>query len=151
MRPWISTVFLFAFAVALSAQENVFPFTANPVLIKEWQKKSESNSVLRSVSLADTIQNLPFRDDFSDYTGYPDTSLWIDDNVFVNRDLPVAPVTLGVATFDGVSRTGLPYDTVLTSFGTSRKCDSLTSKYIDLQYTAADSVYFSFFYQAMGR
>lgn len=143
--------FITVFSGTAFSQEVITPFTANPVLINEWKKKQESNAESKIQSPTDTLQTLPFRDDFSDYTGYPDTNLWVDDNVYINRDLPIAPITLGVATFDGVSRTGLPYDTVLTVFGVSTKCDSFTSKHINLNYPTDTTVYFSFFYQAQGR
>ncbi|MCC7301380.1 MAG: T9SS type A sorting domain-containing protein [Bacteroidia bacterium] len=101
------------------------------------------------MSPGDTL-SLPFSDDFSYPDIYPKSAYWIDSNVFVNRDFPVAPVTLGVATFDGVSKSGCPYDTVSTNF-TPLRCDSLTSKPIDLSYQQTDGVYLSFYYQAQGR
>jgi len=74
--------------------------------------------------------------------------LWEDDDVFVNSTYPLNPPTIGVATFDGLSRTGMPYDFAnFPSFGIA---DHLTSVPIDLQYPASDSVYLSFFYQARG-
>ncbi|MBL7982499.1 MAG: T9SS type A sorting domain-containing protein [Flavobacteriales bacterium] len=75
--------------------------------------------------------------------------LWEDDDVHVNGTYPIDPPTIGVASFDGLSRTGMPYDFVTyTSYGIA---DRLTSVPIDLQYPASDSVYLSFFYQAQGR
>jgi hypothetical protein len=75
--------------------------------------------------------------------------LWEDDNVHVNGTFPIDPPTIGVATFDGLSRTGAPYDLITyTSYGIA---DHLTSVPIDLQFPASDSIYLSFFYQAQGR
>ncbi len=74
--------------------------------------------------------------------------LWQDDYAYVNRTYPVEPPTIGVATFDGLDRTGFPYDvTVLLPYG---ECDRLTSVPIDLQYPAGDSIYLSFLYQPQG-
>jgi hypothetical protein len=74
--------------------------------------------------------------------------LWEDDYAYVNRTYPVDPPTIGVATFDGLDRTGFPYDaTVPLPYG---ECDRLTSVPINLQYPAGDSVYLSFFYQPQG-
>lgn len=74
--------------------------------------------------------------------------LWEDDDVYVNGTFPIEPPTIGVATFDGLSRTGMPYDFMnYSSYGIA---DRLTSVPIDLQLPASDSVYLSFFYQARG-
>lgn len=74
--------------------------------------------------------------------------LWEDDDVFVNDTYPVAPPTIGVATFDGLSRNGLPYD--FANYGSYGLADALTSVPIQMQVPAADSVYLSFYYQARG-
>lgn len=74
--------------------------------------------------------------------------LWEDDDVFVNGTYPVLPPTIGVATFDGLSRTGIPYD--FMNYSAYGIADRLTSVPINLQYPAADSIYLSFFYQARG-
>ncbi|MDX9751292.1 MAG: hypothetical protein RBT71_09460, partial [Flavobacteriales bacterium] len=74
--------------------------------------------------------------------------LWEDDDVYVNNSFAVEPPTLGVATFDGLARTGMPYD--FTNFNAHGVADHLTSVPIDLQYSAADSIYLSFFFQPQG-
>lgn len=74
--------------------------------------------------------------------------LWEDDDVFVNNTYPLNPPTIGVATFDGLSRTGMPYD--FANFLSYGIADHLTSVPIDLQYPASDSLYLSFYYQARG-
>ena len=74
--------------------------------------------------------------------------LWEDDDVYVNGTYPVAPPSIGVATFDGLSRTGIPYD--FMNYSSHGIADRLTSVPIDLQRPASDSIYFSFFYQARG-
>lgn len=74
--------------------------------------------------------------------------LWEDDDVFVNDTYPMAPPTIGVATFDGLSRNGLPYD--FANYGAYGLADALTSVPIQLQVPASDSVYLSFYYQARG-
>jgi hypothetical protein len=74
--------------------------------------------------------------------------LWEDDDVYINNTYPVLPPTIGVATFDGLSRTGLPYDFMNAS--AHGIADRLTSVPINLQRPASDSIYLSFFYQARG-
>ena len=75
--------------------------------------------------------------------------LWEDDDVYVNGSYPIEPPTVGVATFDGLARTGYPYNyPVYSSYGIA---DHLTSVPINLSDLAPDdSVYLSFFYQPQG-
>ncbi len=78
-----------------------------------------------------------------------DKRLWVDRFTFRNNNLPVAPPTFGVATFDGINELGFPYNfTNPDAYGVA---DYLTSKPIDLSgLTPADSVILSFFYQPQG-
>ena len=92
--------------------------------------------------IADTITSLPFFDDFAYEGPYPDRSLWIDEDVFVNTTQAILPPSVGVATFDGIDRTGEPYG---DGFG---KADYLTSRPIDL--SQQDSFFLSFYLQPGG-
>lgn len=75
--------------------------------------------------------NLPFFDDFS-YDGFrPDFDLWQDEDVLVNRNFPVQPPSIGVATFDGVDFNGFSY-TDVSGTGPTKVRDYLTSAPIDL-------------------
>lgn len=74
--------------------------------------------------------------------------LWEDDDVFVNGNYPVNPPTVGVATFDGLARNGLPYEAGnYLAYGVA---DKLTSVPIDMFHPASDSIYLSFFVQPQG-
>lgn len=128
-----------------NAQEVVTDLKYNSALIFEKPKKQ-----LRAT---DTL-SLPFMDDFSysqlapDHK-YPDQSLWMDRDVYVNTTYPVLPPSIGVATFEGLNEFGIPYDT--SGAVQINPADSLTSLPIHLEtVTPADSVYFSFFYEKMG-
>lgn len=141
---------LFA-ATAVSAQEQLYDLTCNPVLTTYYH---DHPAVRRQHAPApgDTLL-LPFHDDFS-YTGFiPDTARWDDVYawVYVNRGFPIAPPNAGVATFDGLNAIGYPYDFTV-SVTSSGKADYLTSKPFYLNnYQASDSVYLSFYYQPEGR
>jgi hypothetical protein len=74
--------------------------------------------------------------------------LWEDDDVYVNGTYPLNPPTVGVATFDGLARNGLPYD--FANFSAYGIADRLTSVPIELNRPASDSIYLSFYYQAQG-
>ncbi len=141
---------LFA-ATAVSAQEQLYDLTCNPVLTTYYH---DHPAVRRPHAPApgDTLL-LPFRDDFS-YTGFiPDTARWDDAYawVYVNRGFPIAPPNAGVATFDGLNAIGYPYNFTV-SVSSSGKADYLTSKPFYLNnYQASDSVFLSFYYQPEGR
>ena len=133
----------------------VVPLATNPVLIHKWNDIKNNKSVRRSPSRFDTLNlnNIKFLDDFSKPGPLPDTTFWLDNTVFINRDYPIAPPTLGVATFDGVNQYGYPYH-FLADPGSSGPADTLTSKPIRLDlYTGnpADSIFLSFYYQPQGR
>lgn len=88
---------------------------------------------------------LPFIDDFSASSVYPDQEKWTNRLVFINHNYPIAPPSIKVATFDGLNRLGEPY-------GTGKGyCDTLTSKPINLyRLSESDSVYLSFYIQPKG-
>jgi len=92
------------------------------------------------------LLTLPFLDDFSQYTHYPNQSLWTDHNAYINSSFPINPPTYGVATFDGLDSIGQPYNFIPSSYGIA---DYLTSNPIDLT-TIVDSVYLSFYFQPQG-
>ncbi len=122
--------------------------TTNPVIVS---KHNELKGIARTPVIIDTLALgvKGFLEDFS-YSGpYPDTNLWIDDKVFINRDFAKAPITLGIATFEGLDETGYPYD-FTAGPATSAVADYLTSKPINLNYPATDSIYFSFYCQPQG-
>lgn len=144
--------FLLAFALSSPSfsQEVLTDLTINPALSKKYHELKTANLLSKQSSSSDTL-SLPFLDDFSKDGIYPDASLWLDSNVFVNRDYPIAPPTLGVVTFDGVSKSGCPYDTNLTNATISKPADTLTSKPINLSLLPSDSIYLTFFWQAKGK
>ena len=130
------------FSILLSinvfSQEIESHLLVNSILDKNeryYSKKSFSNLVV------------PFIDDFSYKSNIPDTSLWENKSVFVNRSYGYNPITIGVATFDGLNSFGRPYNINLTGTD-SENADTLTSRIIDL--SGLDSAYFMFFYQSQG-
>ncbi|MDC0579392.1 T9SS type A sorting domain-containing protein [Bacteroidia bacterium] len=102
----------------------------------------------------DTL-DLPFFDDFSESHLYPDSSKWLNNQVYVNNHFPYHPPTINVATFDGLNAQGLPYNNTINK-DKSGPGDSLISQPINLKdsagtpYTLQDSMVFSFFYQPNG-
>jgi hypothetical protein len=141
-------------SVQLFAQDVIQThLTANPVLINKWNELQAKGN-FRTASVTDTVMvdtTLGFLDDFSYPGPYPDTTLWLDKGVFINRDYPYSPPTIGVATFDGLNEKGYPYN-FLAGENTSGLADYLTSKPLEISmWKIEDSVYFSFYYQPQGR
>lgn len=123
------------------AQVCLAPLTRNNVLVERYPELA----TLRI--LADTL-DLPFFDDFSAPGVYPSPDRWTNQKVYINNDMPVNPVSIGVATFDGINEKGTPYNPGSAQQGA---CDTLTSFPLNLNLPASDSVYLSFFYQPQGR
>lgn len=99
-----------------------------------------------SKGIQDTI-SLPFFDDFSRSGPFPDSTRWTDRYVFINNTYSTGQLTAGVATFDLLDETGSLYEEAESWVFSA---DKLTSKHIDLDYPAADSIWFSFLYQPGG-
>ena len=99
------------------------------------------------------VVTLPFFDDFTKPGLYPDEAKWQRGNVFANSSFPKMPVNYRSATLDVIDRYGKVY-----TRGSSNPFigDTLISVRIRLDsvdnqsLTAADSVYFSFYYQPGG-
>lgn len=126
--------------MSVSAQETIDSLLFNPHLFQQ----EKPYQVHRKTPLT-----LPFIDDFSEGTVYPDPAKWVDNAVYINEGMPIKPPSIGVATFDGLRANGRPYSFSQNGYGSS---DTLTSQEIDLSgYNALDSVYLSFFYQPKGR
>ncbi len=157
---------LFTFSILLSgfifSQEQLLPLKYNSVLLQNMEHGSGSRSI---ASNRDTLC-LPFLDDFSDrqiflnetttdctdtinhYASavYPSNLFWVDSNAFVNVTYPSLPPTYGVATLDGLNKSGKPYNEA----STFAMADFLTSKPVYLGGGITDSVYLSFYYQPGG-
>ncbi|NJL11749.1 MAG: T9SS type A sorting domain-containing protein [Microscillaceae bacterium] len=141
-------VFLCCFVPKLPAQVRfeIVPNQTNyqeAASYKAWQKPRPKSGAL----------SLPFLDDFSTYSGIPDTLLWENEGgTLVNNQMAIAPISLGAATFDGLDAQGNPYDfsdVVNDAIGLT---DQLVSQILDLSiYTPADSLYLSFYWQREGR
>ncbi len=142
------------FLQSLTGQEVLIGLSDNPVIKNSTERLSllKSSSFERPVSL-----ELPFLEDFKQQSIYPDTSLWMDNYVFINNDYPLFPPTWNVATFDAIDAYGNIYPQANPLYFIA---DYLTSKPIRLDsvfspvpaaLSPADSVIFSFFYQPQGR
>ena len=148
-KVYVTVVILFMSNLAFSQGLVENELTTNQVIVAKY---NQVKATLRTPALDTlTLGVKGILDDFSYDGPYPDTAIWLDNRVFINRTFAKAPITLGVATFEGLDNTGYPYD--FTAGGsTSGLADYLTSKPINLgaPVTPVDSLYFSFYYQPQG-
>jgi hypothetical protein len=159
MRNLFILLVFFFLTFAIVAQEYLTGVGSNP-LKQEHSGTMEWQNALKYQFISTPPVNLPFFDDFSEITIYPDTSRWIDNEAFINATFPYYPVNYGVATLDVLDANGsvYPWATTYTFLA-----DRLTSKPIRLDSVfdpsiqemrlliPADSVYLSFYYQPQGR
>ncbi len=130
--------------IGLHAQEEYLAPIASPYDVIGLESMTKSTDTL--------LLQLPFFDDFSNYTGHPDSRRWLTRQVLINRDYALLPPTLGVATLDAINSDGELHSTASSSiFGG----DTLASQIVRLdsllsptrrKLQPSDSVYLSFFY-----
>ena len=140
---YIVPLFLF-FALQTQAQEALVGLQQNPRIkashINKINSKQKNNTQKSAVEL-------PFIDDFAQSIGFADSSLWLDNYVFVNQTYAYSPLSIGVATFDAIDGTGNIHSNASSfAFG----ADTLTSKKINLDYPGNNTIYLSFYYQPGG-
>ena len=134
-------IFFSGFVGNLNAQEALRGLEGNPVIQKA-RSTEASVKKLKSTSVDTLI--LPFIDDFSSTNIFPNPKYWEDDNVFINSTDAYNPLSVGVATFDNFDSTGKIYSNATVN---PFYADKLTSRPIDLNFPAEDSVYLSFLYE----
>ncbi|MCX6190397.1 MAG: T9SS type A sorting domain-containing protein [Bacteroidetes bacterium] len=137
----------------LQAQQNLWPLNSNPVL-KNYNALhpsiDQSFGIKHFLGKTNTtFDSLPFFEDFTSSTIIPDTNKWLDRNVFINNGFPQNPPSFNVATFDGLDKEGNAYK-IASGIGYGQ-ADTLTSAPLNFaSYSAANNIYFSFFYEMAG-
>lgn len=132
-------IFLLTSTLCLQGQEIVTGLTSEPLM-----KKSPERS---AKNLSDEMLTLPFFDDFSGQGISPDSKKWSDSYVFLNNTYSGDQVTTGIATLDALNNSGRLYETASELVF---RADLLTSQPIDLDLTASDDIWLSFYYQPGG-
>src|SRR5687767_15825464 len=115
------TLFLFFISAltGLRGQEKLYDLEFNSLQHGAWLQGFPHNAHSRA---GDT---LPFIDDFSNNSTFPNQLKWEGFSIYQNAHFPVNPPTYGVATMDGLSFKGTPY---FTGSGSSHgSADTLTS------------------------
>jgi len=139
-RIFLFVIFLNACLVNTPAQEVITGLQSNYSITSKILKEN------KGLTSSDTLL-LPFFDDFSGHSIFPDSKKWSDNFVFINNTYSDQQITAGIATFDALDNTGRMYATASSS---GFKADQLTSLPINLNYSVSDNIWLSFFYQAGG-
>lgn len=139
-RIFLYVIFLDACLVNTPAQEVITGLQSNYSITSNIFKDN------KGLTSSDTLL-LPFFDDFSGHSIFPDSKKWSDNDVFINNTYSDRQITAGIATFDALDNTGRLY---ATASSTGFKADQLTSLPINLNYSVSDNIWLSFFYQAGG-
>jgi hypothetical protein len=141
-RRILTYILLFNGLITLSAQEIVTGLYSDIRIKNAWEKTGGK----KGLALIDTLE-LPFFDDFSRSSIYPDQNKWQDNYVFVNNTYSSRQKTEGIATFDALDNTGRLYETASSA---GFEADRLTSNPINLEYASNENIYLSFFYEPGG-
>ena len=143
---YIVVLFVSFFA---NGQEYIVGLGGNPVIKDFLKDNPEVQMGFKTTILDYEALELPFFDDFSSNYIYPDTNKWVDNEAFINHTFGVYPVNIGVATLDVIDANGNVYQEA-SPF--SFIADRMTSYPLRLDnFTPADSLYLSFYYQPQGR
>jgi hypothetical protein len=143
IRHIILFLFISSTCIEISyAQEVVTGLRLNYLLNRSGERNAKNYATI----ISDPAE-LPFFDDFSGESYFPDPDKWLDDYVFINNTYSDRQITSGIATFDALDNSGRLYETA-SSYGF--KSDQLTSQPVNLKYTPADNIWLSFFYEAGG-
>ena len=157
-KKYLFTTLLLTVALSLSysthAQEYLTGIGTNTQIIKKIQQEKDFSTPDRAEKKP---LFLPFFEDFSNYTCFPDKKHFTDKQAFINNTYPLFPPSIGVATLDALNEEGKIYPHLNSSF---KGADTLTSCFIRMDYilladtlkkiTQADSLYFSFYFQPGG-
>lgn len=135
-------VFLILLLVNSFSQEVVTGLQSNYSITKNLK----NHRINKALTAADTL-NLPFFDDFSGQSVFPDPARWVDDFVFINNTYSNKQITEGVATFDALNDVGRLYP---NASSVQFEADHLTSRPINLNYPASANIWLSFVYQPGG-
>ena len=157
-RKYLCTTLLFTVALMFShvdhGQEYLTGIGTNTQIIKKIQQEKDFSPKSKSEN---PPLFLPFFEDFSNHTGFPDEKHFTDKQAFINNTYPIFPPSIGVATLDAINEYGKIYPHLNSSF---KGADTLTSCFIRMDsifeadtlrlITIKDSLYFSFYFQPGG-
>ena len=148
-KKYFFVVFLiFGFFGSINAQEVLSGISVNSKLenLSRHNPDMLKSSLIQYKIPVDFIP-LPFIDDFTGNSPYPDNYFWSDSDVYINSTFPLNPPSYGVATFDALNKYGHMYTFADTEkFKTG---DVLTSRPIMLD-PSNKNVVLSFFYEPRG-
>jgi hypothetical protein len=143
IRKIILPLILFNICLVYSpAQEVVTGLQTNSIIAG-----TKNTYLSKKESAGSNPLELPFFDDFTIKSVFPDMKKWLDNFAFVNNTYSDKQITTGIATFDALDNSGRLYETATS---TVFEADHLTSQPVNLGDPASENIWLSFFYQAGG-
>jgi len=136
------SLLLNAILITASAQEVVTGLQTNSIILNS----SKPVKDIKGGAKTDPSE-LPFFDDFSGRSIFPDEKRWSDNFVFINNTYSDKQITIGIATFDALNDAGRLYESASPS---GFEADHLTSQPVNLNYPGSDNIWLSFYYQPGG-
>jgi len=97
-RIFLFVIFLNACLINTPAQEVITGLQSNYSITSNILKEN------KGLTSSDTLL-LPFFDDFSGHSIFPDSKKWSDNFVFINNTYSDQQITAGIATFDALDNT----------------------------------------------
>lgn len=149
------TYLLFLLIVVFSSElaaQSVQGLSENQV-IKQYLNRQpvpqNKQSTLLKSAAEESLLILPFFEDFSSVSVFPDPAKWSDRCAFINTSFDIDPISVGVATLDAIDENGEVYNISKRPVSS----DTLTSRGVDLAayHFPEDTVRLSFFFQCGGR
>lgn len=137
----LNITLLLLYTALSTGQEVVSGLQTNRAILKTKEK-----TVIHKGIAADPVE-LPFFDDFSENSLFPSSKWWSNDSAFINNTYSDRQITIGMATLDALDNTGKLYETANSE---GFEADHLTSQPVNLNYTPAENIWLSFYYQPGG-
>lgn len=141
----IIVVFSFLSILLANSQEILIPATYSTSEMAPNPYNSSKQKSNNYKPKSTHIKSLPFIDDFSNNSPFPDTTWWNNGLAYINSSYCINQPSIGVATLDALNDQGRLYVNASKPYFYA---DSLVSKYIDL--SNKDSLFLSFYYQTGG-
>ncbi len=134
------------------AAQRIQGLSENPVIKQYLNRPSTHGSKQFSQyksAAEEPLLTLPFFEDFSIVSVFPDPAKWSDRCAFINTSFDIDAISVGVATLDAIDEYGEVYNISKRPFSS----DTLTSRGFDLSSYSfpGDTVKLSFFFQCGGR
>ena len=114
MRKLLTILAAMMLLLAAEGQEVVTGLQYNEAVRHARKQQAGEAGTMKTARVA-TAAALPFFDDFTRSSTYPDAEKWIGESVFINNDFALYPPNYGTATFDAIDKSGKIYSSCFSA------------------------------------